>query len=244
MSKELACLSAAALPALAPSLDVFKEIAQSSSFLQRIQLYTKGKAIDTGAIQPGHYGIPVGDDTIDDLGNEIDVIPMTWRPKAIDMSDRDAVIVNYDPTSAEYKRIKNAADNTQDSHCMYGPTFLVFERSTSKLYELFFGNPSMRRESGKFVSFCPLSPEEAAEASKATGKKVEAHGPLPCTLKAKYVTKGAYGWHVPVCHQCSTPFTNVPAVTTLVDEIKKFHEMKSGEVEKVEEPATGKKRAR
>lgn len=244
MSKDLVTLSATALPALAPSMDVFKEIAQSTSFLQRIQLYTKGKAIDTGAIQPGHYGVPIGDDTIEDLGIEIDVIPLTWRPKAIDMTDRDAVIVNYDPNATEYKRIKNAADNVDDSHCMYGPTFLVFERSTGKVYELFFGNPSMRRESSKLLSFCAISPEAAAEASKATGKKIEARGPLTCTLKAKYVTKGAYGWHVPVCHQCSTPVTNVPAVTVLIDEINKFHEMKSGEVEKVEEPATGKKRAR
>ena len=140
-ANELSCLSSVSLPALAPSINVFKDIAKNSSFLQRIQLYTKGKAIDTGAIQPGHYGIPTGDDAIEDLGSEIDIIPLSWRAKAIDMSDRDAVLVSYDPATDEYKRIKNDSDNTKDSHCMYGPAFLVFERSSGKFFELFFGNP-------------------------------------------------------------------------------------------------------
>jgi hypothetical protein len=244
MSKELAVLSAATLPALAPSMDVFRDIAQSAAFLSRIQLFTKGRYVDTGAISPGHYGIPAGDDTIEDLGEEIDVIPLTWRAKAIDMSDRDAIIVSFDSNSDEYRRIKNAADNTQDSHCMYGPTFLVLERSTGRYYELFFGNPSMRRESSKLLGFCAISPEQAVEAAKATGKKVEARGPLPCTLKVKYVTKGAYGWHVPVCFQCSTPFPALPDITSVVDEINKFHETKAAEVEKVEETPTTKRRAR
>lgn len=243
MTKELVPLAADALPALAPSLAEFREIAQSSSFLARIQLYTKGKPIDTGLIQPGRYGIPTGDE-IEDLGVEIDVIPLSWRSKAIDMSDRDAVIVNYDSSSDEYRRIKAAAEAGGDSHCMYGPTFLVFERSTGKLYEFFFGNPTMRRESSKLLGFCPISPKMAEEILEQTGKTVESRGPLPCTLKIKYITKGAYGWHAPVCHKCSTPFTNVPPTATLVGEITKFHELKNSEVEKVVEPTTGKKRAR
>ena len=242
MSKDLVPISAGALPALAPNMDVFREIAQSSSFLQRIQLYSKGRYIDTQMISPGHYGVPVSEDTIEDLGTEIDIIPLAWRAKAIDMSDRDAILVSYDNNADDYKRIKSAADNTENSHCMYGPTFLVFERETGRFYEFFFGNPSMRRESTKLVGFCAISPETAAELSKQTGKTVEPRGPLACTLKVKYATKGPYGWHVPVCHQCSTPFTNLPAIEGLVEEVKKFYELKNSEVEKVVE--TTKKRAR
>lgn len=243
MSKELVSLAADALPALTPSLAEFREIAQSSNFLARIQLYTKGKPIDTGLIQPGHYGIPVGDE-IDDLGVEIDVLPLTWRSKAIDMTDRDIIIVNYDSSSDEYKRIKEAAQTVNDSHCMYGPTFLVFERSTGKFYEFFFGNRTMRRESNKLLGFCPISPRMAEEILKETGKKEEPRGPRACTLKIKYITKGAYGWHAPVCHQCSTPFNNIPSTDILTAEIKKFHELKNSEAEKVVEASTGKKRAR
>lgn len=240
MSKDLVPFES--LPALAPGLDVFKDIVQNSTFLQRVQLFTKGRYIDNGSITPGHYGVPVDEENIEDLGTEIDLIPLAWRAKAIDMSERDAIIVNYDSASDEYKRIRAAADSEKDSHCMYGPTFLVYERGTSKFYELFFGNASARRESSKLLGFCTISPQAAADISKQTGKKIEARGPLPCTLKAKYVTKGAYGWHVPSCHQCSVPFDNLPDIKVIVDEINKFYALKTSEVEKVEEPA--KKRAR
>ena len=53
--------------------------------------------------------------------------PSPARPKAIDMTDTDAVLVNYDPESEEFKRIA-AQSLEKESHCMYGPSFLVFER--------------------------------------------------------------------------------------------------------------------
>lgn len=242
MSKDLVPIAANALPTLSPGLDVFKDIVQNSTFLQRVQLFTKGRYIDSGIIPPGHYGVPVDEETIEDLGTEIDLIPLAWRAKAIDMNDRDAIIVNYDSDSDEYKRIRATADNETDSHCMYGPTFLIYERSTGKFYELFFGNASARRESSKLLGFCAISPYAATELSKQTGKKVEARGPLPCTLKAKYITKGTWGWHVPACHQCSIPFDNLPDIKVILDEITKFYSLKTSEVEKVEEPV--KKRAR
>ena len=52
-------------------------------------------------------------------------IPLARRPKAIDMTDAEAMIVNYDPESEEFKRIA-AQSMEKESHCMYGPSFLVF----------------------------------------------------------------------------------------------------------------------
>ena len=62
-----------------------------------MQLYTKGKAINKGQVRPGCYGIPEGEEVID-LGDTIDILPLARRPKAIDMTDKDAVIVSYDPS--------------------------------------------------------------------------------------------------------------------------------------------------
>lgn len=160
------------------------------------------------------------------------------------MSDTDAIVVNYEKDSPEYKRIREAADTTKDSHCMYGPTFLVFERGSGRVYEMFFGNTSMRREANKLYGFLPLSPDAAVGVSAATKKDVKPHGPLPCTLKAKYVQSKGYGWHVPVCYPCSTPFDNLPTIEVLVDEVNKFHALKSGDVEKVVEEPGAKRRAR
>ena len=105
----------------------FAELAKSTEFLARLQLYTKGKAINKGLVRPGHYGIPASDEDVEDIGDEIDIIPLARRPKAIDMTDTDAVLVNYDPESEEFKRIA-AQSLEKESHCMYGPSFLVFER--------------------------------------------------------------------------------------------------------------------
>ena len=38
--------------------DQFIELAKSTDFIGRLQLYTKGKAINKGQVRPGHYGIP------------------------------------------------------------------------------------------------------------------------------------------------------------------------------------------
>ena len=104
--------------------DQFIELAKSTEFLGRLQLYTKGKAINKGQVKPGHYGIPEGEDVID-LGDQIDLYVLARRPKAIDMTDKDAVLVNYDPDSAEFERIKGQSME-KESHCMYGPSFLVY----------------------------------------------------------------------------------------------------------------------
>ena len=42
--------------------DQFAELAKSTEFLGRLQLYTKGKAINKGLVRPGCYGIPAGDE--------------------------------------------------------------------------------------------------------------------------------------------------------------------------------------
>ena len=79
--------------------DQFMELAKSTEFIGRLQLFTKGKAINKGLVPPGSYGIPESDEEVQDLTSEINIIPLARRPKAIDMTDTDAVLVNYDPDS-------------------------------------------------------------------------------------------------------------------------------------------------
>jgi hypothetical protein len=244
MSKnELATVYAGnTLPDLAPSMDMFNEVIKNSTFLSRIQLYTKGKAIDKGLIKPGQFGVPTSEESITDLGNEIDVIPFAWRPKALDTSDPSNTVVNYDPTSAEYKRIASESEVEGNTGYMYGVTFLVFERATGLFYELFFGTKSARREAGNFVSFCAISPTQAEALTTKTGKEVKPRGPLACSLSSKYVHPNTFGWYVPVCSTCSTPFNNLPTIDAVTEEITKFYAQKASDVEKVE--TTTKRRAR
>ena len=223
----------------------FAELAKSTEYLGRLQLYTKGKAINRGLVKPGCYGIPASDEDVEDLTDEIDILPLARRPKAIDMTDTDAVLVNYDPDSDEFKRIA-AQSLEKESHCMYGPSFLVFERSTGRFLEFFCGSKSTRSEAKKIYPFLPLTAADIAR-QKAAGHDVsnlEPHGPLPLTLKNRLVEKGTYSWHVPVVTKCSNPFARMPTQEQLVKEITSFINCKGDGVETVKEPVGKKQRAR
>lgn len=223
--------------------DVYDGIAQSASFLSRLQLYTKGDAINRRLIQPGCYGIPESKDEITNLGDAINVVVLARRPKAVDMSDSDCIVTSYDPESAEFKRIA-AKSLEKESNCMYGPSFLLVEQANwQRPLEFFCGTKTSRAEAKKIYPFLPLS----AEQIEARGLKDEKpHGPLAMTLTVRYIEKGKYSWHAPVASKCTTPFTKMLSNERLIEEITKFVTAKADDVEKVVEPATtsGKKRAR
>lgn len=224
---------------------VFNDLAKSNEFLARLQLYTKGSAVNRKLIGPGEFGIPESDEQIIGLGESVDVIALARRPKALDMSDKDAILVSYDAKSATFQDIK-ARSGEQDSGCMWGVSFLFIERTTGRLVEFFCGTKSTRAEAGKIYPFLPLSAEQikAKEANNEDVTDLEPHGPLSLTMKSKLVETAKYSWHVPVVVPCSTPFKRLPAVEVINDAVTKFLTVKDGGSEKVTEPAAGKKRAR
>ena len=219
------------LPAVtAEQLETLDEVAKGSEFLPRIQLVTKGKYVDEGKIKPGHWGVPQpGGDEIEDLGEHIDVIPFAYRPKALDVSDREAIITVFVVNEPEFQRIKNAPKN---SGCMWGPSFIVLERSTGKLYEMFFGNKSGRAEAGKLKPFLPTEENGG--------------NPSPASMGIRYKKTPEYGWHVPVITKCSEPFDEAAVKFTpeqLSEEIAKFLNPEEG-AEKVQEEEGSKERDR
>jgi hypothetical protein len=236
---EIATVNMGALPVvgLGANLGQLTKLTKSTSYLRRIQLYSKGKAVDTRQIDPGCFGVPA-DDNIQSLGPEIDIIPLVVRSKAIDAKDRDAVIVSYDETTDAFAEIRERAE-TKDSKCMWGFAFLVYERSTGDYYEMFFGTKTARNEVPNLVPFLPRTPEQEAEMTEQLGKTPQPSG--PCTVKSKYITKGDWGWHAPVVHPCSTPFKGFNTEIAL-EQMNKFAALKDSVIEKVEEEATGRAR--
>jgi hypothetical protein len=232
------------LPSVSMGSDeAFNDLAKGGEFLKYVKLYTKGKPIDTGKIRPGHWGIPQNDERIDDLGESIDVIPLARRPKALDMTDKSAIIVSYDEQSPEFARIR-AKSNEKESKCQHGISFLVLERSTGQFLEVYFGAKSHRPEAKNVYAYMRLTQEDI-DRKAAAGEKVEGlvpHGPLPVTLKIRLAEKKDFSWHVPSVVKCSTPFARLPSNKAVVDEIKKFLTPKSGGSEKAPED-TRKQRA-
>jgi hypothetical protein len=218
----------------------FDDLSDGAEFLSRLQLCGKGKLIDKGLIAPGHWGIPGGDDEIEDLGREIDILPLARRAKALDMSDREAIITNYDIESEEFERIR-ATSAGKDTGCMYGVSFLVIERSTGRFLEYFCGSKSTRPEAKKIYPALPLTAQDI-EARGMTGE--EPHDPRPLTFRNKLVVKPTFSYHVPVISKCSTPFTRMPPMDKLVAEIERFLNPPADGVEKVQENEGGEERAR
>lgn len=225
------------------AVETFDDIAKGSEFLGRLQLFGRGKYIDKGLVRPGHYGIPVSADEVIDLGDAIDILPLARRPKALDMSDKPVVSI-YDETDPEFARIR-AASSEKNSGCQFGPSFLVIERSTGRFLEYFLGAPTHRPEAQKIYPNLPLTANDI-ERLKAAGRPVEGlepHGPIPVTLKTKYIER-EFSWYVPVALPCSVPFGKLPAMEKIVAEITKFLSEKSEVESEPEEPAKKSRRSR
>ena len=216
--------------------DQFAELAKGGDYIGRMQLFTKSKANMKGLIPSGHYGIPESDEEIIDLGPTVDLLPLARRPKAIDMTDMEALVISYDMESEEFKRIA-AKSAESDSHCQYGPSFLVYERSTKRFLEFFCGNKSSRIEAKKLFPFLPLSQADInAKAENGNGVgDLKPHGPIPVTLKTKVAENRKGTWHVPVVVMCASPFTSLPSDDVIRREIVKFLTIKDNGVEKVQD---------
>jgi len=216
--------------------DQFAKLAQGGDYIGRMQLYTKGKAVLKNIIPQGHYGIPEGDDEISDLGAVVNILPLARRPKAIDMTDMEALVISYDMESDEFKRIADQSTQT-DSHCQYGPSFLIYEESSGRFLEFFCGNKSSRIEAKKIYSFLPVLPADIArlEAAGNDVSNLKLHGPVAVTLKVKVAENRKGIWHVPVVTICPTPLGRVPSEEIICREIGKFLTIKDNGVEKVQD---------
>lgn len=215
---------------------VFDDMSKGGGFLPRLQLFnSNSKAVSRpgSKLKAGHYGIVRGKDDGIDFGPAVDILPFLRRPKAIDTSDKPAISI-YDPTSAEFKRIKADAD-VKDSGCQWGPSFLVVVRGFG-LAEFFLGSSTFRPEAQKLYPFLPHTQKDidALAAAKKNVEGLKPHGPLPCTLRTHYI-EAKHSWYVPTVNDCSVPFaaTDMPNAEDLKKEIEKFLSIKR-EVEQEE----------
>lgn len=190
--------------------------------LGKLLLYSKGIAVKERRVRTGHYGIPE-DENVIDLGNAIDIVPLARRLKALDMNNVDGVITLYDFESPEFKRIVSQSYE-RDGGCMYGTSFLIFERSRRRFLEFFCGTKSTRPEAGKISPFLPLTAADIDFKAKygCDVSRLVPHGPQPLTLKSRQVKKGSYSVYAPVIEHCSTPFTDLPSPNDMAKEIQTF----------------------
>jgi hypothetical protein len=172
------------------------------SFLPALRFFSKGS--DDGTIKPGNYGIPISEDRIVDLGDSVDIVPLARRMKALDKSDPDDIVVSYLRSSPDFKRIiENADDSGGD--LMWGCSFLVYERTSKKILELWFGTKSSRSEAEHIYPFLPADENEAQ----------------PCTLKSRKPKNAKHSYRIPLVSVCSTPI-DLPSDDLIAAAVQKF----------------------
>ena len=185
-------------------------------YLPRFQLFgSKSDACAEGRIGIGHYGL-VKDDKITDLGEEVNVVLVGWRPKAVQSGDDFIIcykpdIVDGEITNPIFKKIVDLSF-TRDSGCMYGPEYLLWVPDANAFATYHLNSKTGRREARNFE---PLHSQAA-------------------TLKARLITQGKYKWHGPVIIPCSAPI-DPPDPEKVRAEWTKFQNPPETEVEVADE---------
>ena len=189
--------------------DVFALATKTGEWLPRLQLMTSNsEKCKDGSFPVNHYAVIDGSNYTD-LGDSVDCIPITWRPKAIEMGDE--IITVYDPKNSEFERIQIKSDE-QDSGCMFGIEFLVWIAQSKQFATFFMGSKSSRRE----------APNVKALLKKAA------------TLKSHLIEGKKYKWQSPCVTACSTPF-DTPTIEQLKEEVEKFNNPPATDVQTADE---------
>jgi len=187
---------------------VFDKIA-AGKFLPRIQFMSSAsEQCKDGSFPVNHYALFKSKTPID-LTAEVNVLVVSWRPKALRIGD--AVMAFYDVENAEFKKIVEESD-VQDSGCMYGPEFLCYIPAMKEYATLFMGSKSARNE----------SPNLKALMGKGA------------TLRSQKISNKKYTWQSPQVVPCSTPF-DLPAIEELKKIAEQFMNPPVTEVETVAE---------
>lgn len=215
MSTSLALAAFGELP-FSSAVVAVNSLDEVPSFFPRIQLYGKGAAVDQGQIKPGHYGEPQ-DDAVLDLGQQIDIIPLAVLDKALDVSDRDNIVTVFGKDNPDYQEIVSKS-SVQDSGCMYGPVFLVIERSTGRFFEFFANNKSARRECSKLINYLPVNKAAAKQLN------IEPRPPQAASLGSKYIKKPRFSWFAPTVGPSSAKFDNLPSTEVIIKAVTAFLE--------------------
>jgi len=180
-----------------------------SAFLPRLQLMTGNSDKCKKNEFPINKFALISGQKHTDIGAEVNVLCLVWRPKAIDTKS-DEIIICHDFENPEFDRIKQDSKE-KDSGCMYGQEFLVWIPSIEQFATFFMGTPTSRRE----------APSMLALLQKAA------------TLKPEMIKTKKYTYFSPGVSMCSTKF-QLPDKAECLAQIKDFNNPKAVEVKRVE----------
>ncbi|NJL71394.1 MAG: hypothetical protein HC888_07145 [Candidatus Competibacteraceae bacterium] len=193
-------------------------VASTSKFFPRVQVYSgKSGAVNEGLIGVGHFGIKAaGEEDILDLGKEFDALICAGKPKAMRING-DTILTYFEPESDEYKKIIDESD-IKDSGCMYGPEYLLWTPG-DQFFTFFMSSKTLRKDS----------------------KSVHSRLRKAAHFETRLIKANNYTWHGTTCRDC-TGFPALPDREELDENIAKFMNEKSSQVEKAADNTGGRDR--
>lgn len=189
-----------------PYEETFVQVATGGKFWPRLQLFGSNSDLVKEEKLEVCYAIVTGKDQLIPLGKQIDILPLAWRPRAIDVK-ADPVLSTSDINSELFKELKAKAD-VPDSGAMFGPEYAVYVPEAKMYCTLFMGSKTSRREAPKVKSLIGRA----------------------ATLKINLFSNKKYKWHGIVCVPCSTPF-DIPSVEEIKAKIAEFLTAEEEDVE-------------
>ncbi len=131
------------VPAVAD--ETFTQLAgDQNSYSSRLQLFSfNSGAVKEEKIKAGRFAIVNGQE-LTDLGDEIVIMPLAIRAKAMDLSG-DKPVIAYDHTSQQFREIQANA-KVKDSNCMVGLEFLVYIPDHDAFTTFYLANATLLRE--------------------------------------------------------------------------------------------------
>lgn len=115
-------------------------------YLPQLRISSSGKLVEQG-IKAGNYCLVQGDG-VEDLGDQVDFVPLAHRCKAVDYEEG---VSSYDADSTVFVDIQERSE-VKDSGCVYGLEFLCYLPSCSRFVTFFCNSASLRRASSGVLS--------------------------------------------------------------------------------------------
>ena len=174
-----------------------KDMMRGAGFLPRVQLVDNTSAFSKKKlITAGNYVLIFRKDQFKDLTAEVEVIPVAWRPLALD-SNNEPPLFSHNPESERFKRITEAATKPGEGF-ISGPDFLVWIPAEKTFATYLMGSKSAKR----------VASDLNARMHQMT------------RLKSYFVEKEKWSWWAPSITPSTSPMPPSPADIAVV--VEKF----------------------
>lgn len=184
------------------------------TFLPRLQVCgSNTEAVKMGLVPVGVWGVVQGDKCID-LGKEIDVLMVAWRPQAIkiDKSGGTSKVFSFfQRDSIGFKKVMadSAVDNRNN---LWGVQLLVWLPMKRLFAGFFLCSDSSRNEAPNYLGLMSKAGEEQ-------GCKF---GMAKATFKLKLLKNAKGSWHNGYPDPCTTPLETMPDQASLTEAVNTF----------------------